>query len=189
VLDVLVTCLPHAPEPTFFPQVRGYYLAKHLARAGVTSEFRQLPLPDAACRVLICSEYQSDWDEFDQRLRGPLSAVSAERIFCLTAETLAGRPDHFSRASCEWFADRGGVLCHLPTQPMEAYEHWIGLGVDTELFGALPTGPRDRVLFDFPHGAWGDSSSHFDVGCIDFVRRALPDLIICGTGSPDSPVK
>jgi hypothetical protein len=33
----------------------GFYLARHLARAGLRAEFRQLPLPGFACKVLICS--------------------------------------------------------------------------------------------------------------------------------------
>jgi hypothetical protein len=44
MLDVLVTWLPRGDAPVTFPQVRGYYLTKHLARSGLRAEFRQLPL-------------------------------------------------------------------------------------------------------------------------------------------------
>jgi hypothetical protein len=48
VLDVLVTGLPHGEQPVMFPQLRGYYLAKALARSGLRAEFRQLPQPSTA---------------------------------------------------------------------------------------------------------------------------------------------
>ena len=56
-------------------QVRGFYLARHLARAGFNAEFRQLPLPGFGCKVLICSEYQCDMQWFERRLAGPLSEI------------------------------------------------------------------------------------------------------------------
>src|SRR4051812_29746508 len=97
MLDVLVTCHPHAGEPSYFPEVRGFYLAKHLARSGLRAEFHSLPVPGAECRVLICSEYQCDLDWFERHLAAPLSEIRAERWFCLTEYSLGNR-DHFSRA-------------------------------------------------------------------------------------------
>jgi hypothetical protein len=59
-LDVLVTCRPHrgVPDLSLFPQVRGYYLAKHLRRSGLNAEFHPLPRPGLECEVLIWSEYE-----------------------------------------------------------------------------------------------------------------------------------
>ena len=121
-IDVLVTCYPHSDRIAIFPQVRGFYLAQHLARAGLRAEFRQLPLPGFKCKVLICSEYQSDMQWFEGRLAGPFSEIRADRWFCLVDASLRGHTDDFSYEVCQWFASRGGVLCHLNHDELEPYD-------------------------------------------------------------------
>ena len=184
MLDVLVTCHPHAPEPSFFPQVRGHYLAKHLARSGLQAEFRNLPSPGTECTVLICSEYQCDMAWFDRLLSTPLSEIRAERMFCL-AEYSLGRRDHSSREYLDWFAARGGVLCQLLEEPLGPHEHWIGVGADVEAVGHL--GPRDSVVFDFSD-LNRNPDAVFDARLVGEVRRRLPGCRMVGTGPAGSSV-
>ena len=188
-LDVLVTCLPHTERLSMFPEVRGYYLAKHLARSGLRAEFRPLPVADVSCDVLICSEYQCEMDWFDRHLAAPLSRIDADRRFCLVDSSLYGRGDHFSREVCEWFGDRGGVLCHLADEHLEPYEHWIGIGVDAEVVRPAAEGRRDLVVFDFPHSNSEDPASTFDVSSLEAIRKRLPTLRLIGTGTADAPIR
>jgi hypothetical protein len=186
VLDVLVTCYPHAPEPSYFPEVRGHYLAKHLARSGLRAEFRSLPAPGVECRVLICSEYQCELEWFDTRIAGRLAKVSAARHFCL-AEYSLGERDHFSREYLDWFGVRGGVLCQRFQEPLGPYEHWIGVGVDLEALGHVDPGDRDTVVFDFA-ALVHEPDASFDASVVDAVRRRLPACRLLGTGPPGSGV-
>jgi len=122
--------------------VRGFYLARHLSRAGLSAEFRQLPLSGFACKVLICSEYQCERDWFERKLAGPFSDIRADRWFCLVDASLHGRPDHFSYEICQWFASRGGVLCHMSEllrepAPRSGYKRLRSTGWD-----ALPSSSR-----------------------------------------------
>jgi hypothetical protein len=189
VLDVVVTCLPHEPELAIFPQVRGYYLAKHLARSGLRAEFRQLPQPELECTVLICSEYQQPIDAFDRDLRPSIEAVQAERKYCMTAFSLRQEPNHFSRAYCEWFGARGGVLVHLPNAELEPFERCIGLGVDREVVDLPRDVERNRILFDFPRSRDEDASAAFDRRMLDAARAAMAGCVFVGSGPGDSPIR
>jgi len=189
VLDVVVTCLPHSDEIKSFPQVRGFYLAKHLAHLGLAAEFRPLPLADVTARVLICSEYQSPVDYFQRELEPRLRDVEADRMFCMIANSLRKDRSHFSREHCEWFAARGGVLVHLPAEEFEPYEHWIGLGVDRDVVAANAATERNRVLFDFPKSWDEDASSTFDVNLLAAARSRLSDARFVGSGPADSPLR
>ena len=189
MIDVLVTCFPHGDSVSLFPQVRGHYLARHLARAGLRAEFRQLPLPGFECKVLICSEYQSDMPLFERKLIGPFSEIRADRWFCLVDESLHDRRDHFSYDVCRWFASRGGVLCHMASGELEPYEHWIGLGVDFDVVRPAADGRRDHVLFDFPRSNIMDGAAGFDINTVDLVRQELPGYQLIGSGPADATVR
>jgi hypothetical protein len=188
-LDVLVTCSPHSEQLTLFPQVRGFYLAKHLARSGLRAEFRQLPVPSVTCEVLICSEYQQSMEWFHEHVAGPFAEIRAERLFCMADHSLGSRPGHFSGPYCEWFGARGGVLCHLTDGDLLPYERWIGLGVDPEVVRPAIDQRRDRVLFDFPKSSQHDSAAGFDLAKLDAVRERLPDLRLVGSGPPGAPIR
>ena len=188
-IDVLVTCYPHSDRIEIFPQVRGFYLAQHLARAGLRAEFRQLPLPGFKCKVLICSEYQSDMQWFEGRLAGPLREIRADRWFCLVDASLRGHTDEFSYEVCRWFASRGGVLCHLNDDELEPYEHWVGLGVDAEVVRPAVDGRRNYVLFDFPRSSSVDTASTFEVSTLDVLRQTMPDYRLIGCGPADAAVR
>ena len=188
-LDVLVTCLPHSDSVNGFPLVRGHYLAKHLALAGLRAEFHLLPASGLSCDVLICSEYQCEMEWFERHLAAPLSMIRADRRFCLVDSSLYGRGDHFSREYCEWFGDRGGVLCHLDDDRLEPYEHWIGIGVDPDVVRPARDGRRDHVVFDFPRSNSDDPASRFDARTLTAVREALPMLRLVGTGTADAPIR
>jgi hypothetical protein len=188
-LDVLVTCYAHGDTPRNFPQVRGYYLAKHLARSGLRAEFRQLPQPGLSCEVLICTEYQQDIDWFNTHLGPSLEEIRSERMYCLVDRSLARTPGHFSSAYCDWFAARGGVLCHLSDGALLPHERWIGLGVDADIVRPAADGRRDHVVFDFPRSSSHDPASTFDLRTIDTVRRRLPRHRVIGSGDVDSPVR
>ncbi len=170
-----------------FPQVRGLYLAKHLARAGLRAEFHHLPLDERASRVLICSEYQCEMEWFERHLAEPLAQAKARRMYCLTAYPIHRR-DHFSYDYCEWFAKRGGVLCHLAVGNLRRREHWIGVGVDTEVVKPS-TGPRETVLFDFPRSSSEDAAAQFNPVSLRNARVALPGCRFVGTGPADSPLR
>jgi hypothetical protein len=190
LIDVLVTCHPHDERVVSFPQVRGHYLAKHLERSGLRAEFRQLPAPGIECEVLVCSEYQCRMEWFDTHLAGPLAEIKADRMYCMAERSLAGSPEHFSRPYCEWFAARGGVLCHLLERMREPYEHWIGVGVDEDAVRrASRTGQRDIVLFDLPRTSSEDAAATFDSELLGAVRAALPRLRLVGSGPADSPLR
>lgn len=182
ILDVVVTCRHYADELLYYPQIRGYYLAKHLARLGLDAEFRQLPLPPSyRCRVAICSEYQAEMEWFQRHLLGPLTAIGADRLFCLAEYTL-GERDHFSRPTLEWFAERGGVLClGLEDQPAP-FEHWIGLGVDTDVV-PRPADVRTDVIFD-PVGV--PKADALDLVELRGIKRRLPGVRLVGTGPDDA---
>jgi hypothetical protein len=186
VLDVLVTCYPHSGVPSCFPEIRGHYLAKHLARSGLDAEFRSLPLPGAECRVLICSEYQCEMEWFDRYLAAPLAEMIAERLFCLSAYSLGDR-DHFSRPYLDWFAARGGVLCHLLDAPLAPYETWIGLGVDVDDLDGDDVVARDTVVFDFAKLVRMPEAV-LDPALVDAVRRRLPSCRVIGTGPAGAQV-
>jgi glycosyltransferase involved in cell wall biosynthesis len=186
MLDVLVTCHGHAAQPSFFPEVRGHGLAKHLARSGLSAEFRSLPVPGAECRVLICSEYQGGMDWFDRVLAAPLAEISAERLFCMSAHSLGDR-DHFSRDYLDWFAARGGVLCHLAEEPLAPHETWIGLGVDVEALDGDGTARRDTVVFDFAKLV-RKPDTVFDPALVEAVRRRLPACRVIGSGPAGAEV-
>jgi hypothetical protein len=191
VTDVLVTCHAHDPELKLFPQVRGYYLAKHLRAAGIDARFAQLPVPDGSeCEVLICSEFLCPMDWFDRHLAAPLAQVRAQRMFCMSGRSLYGREDHFAREYCEWFGERGGVLCHMTDGPLLPYEHCIGVvGVDPDAVRPAWDQPRDTVVFDFPRGGGNDMAAVFDVARLGPVRERLPDCRVVGTGPPDAPIR
>jgi len=188
-LDVLVTCHPYSDQPTKFPQVRGFYLAKHLARSGLRAEFRQLPAPSVECEVLICSDYQGDMEWFEGRLAEPLTEIRAQRLYCLIDESLARHRDHFSRPVCDWFAARGGVLCHLADGLLLRHERWVGLGIDGEVVTPAADGRRDTVLFDFPKSTQLDTSLRFDVGVLDVVREMLPTVRVVGSGPAEATIR
>jgi len=189
MLDVVVTCVRHGPEIATFPQVRGYYLAKHLARSGVDAEFRQLPLPSLQCRVVICSEYQCPIDYFQRKLEPSLSEIDADRMYCMADKALVGQHRHFSQGYRDWFiATGGGVLCHLPDVKLERHEKWIGVGVDLDVVPA-PLGPSDRILFDFPQSSTEDAAPMFDIRVLDTVRARLNGCVIAGSGPADAPVR
>jgi hypothetical protein len=81
----------------------------------------------------------------------------------------------------EWFARRGGILCHLRERPLAPYEHYIGLGVD-ETARSDGAGERQAVLFDFPRSTSIDSSSNFAPEQLAAVRRAHPGYRLLGSG-------
>lgn len=188
MLDVLVACHPHSEELSLFPEVRGFYLAKHLCRIGLKARFAHFPAPGVHCRALICSEYQQEMDWFEQYLAGPISEMYAERMFCLTDYPL-GRQEHLSRGYCEWFAERGGVLCHLDDGELGEHEHWIGLGVDAEVVRPDRSGRRDTIVFDFPFNSVKDPAARFDPAWVEVLRRRSPAYRIVGTGRPDAPIR
>jgi hypothetical protein len=136
---------------------------------------------------MICSEYQCEMEWFNRHLAPPLAEIHAERMYCLVDFSLRGLPDHFSREYCEWFAARGGVLCHLTTGELEPYEHWVGLGVDPDV--VRTTGRRDRVLFDFLRNDAVDPAATFDIATLDAVRARLPHVRIAGSGPADLPIR
>jgi hypothetical protein len=189
MLDVLVTCLGPADTISSFPQVRGYYLARHLARAGLQAEFRQLPLPGLHCKVLICSEYETEMYCFERHLAAPFSEIRADRWFCLADTSICGRSDYFSYDVRHWFESRGGVLCHMADGGLGPYEHLIGLGIDPEVVQPGIGRRRDQVLFDFPKNKTKDPAATFDIKMLDILRQALPGYRLIGTGRPDAPVR
>jgi hypothetical protein len=110
-------------------------------------------------------------------------------MYCMAARTLLGLRDQFSREYREWFAATGGgVLCHLPTDKLEPYDSWIGVGVDPDVIPA-PVGPSNRVLFDFPRSSNENAASTFDVSVLDEVRAQLSECTIAGSGPADAPVR
>lgn len=174
-----MTCRPYAEELLYYPQIRGFYLAEHLARLGLEAEFRQLPLPPSwRCQVAISSDYQAEMHWFERHLMGPLTDIGADRLFCLTDYTLGDR-DHFSRPTLEWFSERGGVLCLGLEEPPALFEHWIGLGVDAEAVpGAADV--RCAVVFD-PAGGVGKADP-IDLVELKRIKRRLPGIRLVGTG-------
>ena len=188
MIDVLVTCFPHTGKVSMFPEVRGYYLAHHLARLGLSAEFRPLPA-SVECKVVICSEYQQTKDWFDRHLAGPFSDIRADRMFCLADHSLVGRPNDFSNWYCDWFRQRGGVLVHRPSPKFLKGEHWIGLGVDPNVVRPAPDGVRNQVVFDFPMNKRCNTADTFDVGHLDHLRKKYSGLRFVGTGSPGARIR
>jgi hypothetical protein len=137
--------------------------------------------------VLICSEYQCELSWFEACLATPLSEITAARMYCMAAYPVLARR-HFSGEYCRWFAARGGVLVHLDDGSLAPGEHWIGVGVDTDVVMGS-RGARDAVLFDFPRSRRDDAAAGFDVASLDVVRSRLPRCRLIGTGPDDSPVR
>ena len=186
-LDVLVTCHPHAPTPQYFPQVRGFYLARHLARSGLRAQFRQLPVRGIKCEVLICSEYQSTAAWFERQIAGPLAEIRSSRAYCLTDAPVAGR-SHFSSTHCEWFAQRGGILFQLPVVYRPAdHEHFIGLGVDADVIRGQTVARCRRVRLS--RSGRRDTASSFDPAVAAAVRTRVPECRLVGTGPADAVVR
>jgi hypothetical protein len=167
-----------------FPHVRGHVLAKYLRRLGEEAEFRALPVA-GRYDVAICSDYLGDarWmAELERRMAG----LSARRMFCIADSGTSNR--ELYRVMTEWFARRGGVLCHLREHPLAPYEHYVGLGVD-EAARADGAYRRDAVLFDFPRSAGADASAAFAPEQLAAVRAAHPGYRLLGSGPADSPLR
>jgi hypothetical protein len=191
MLDALVCCLRHDGHPPLscFPQVRGVYLAKHLARTGLRAAFEPLPCRSRRARVLICSEYQGDADWLAFLLRRGLDDIHADRLYCLTEFSLGGR-EHESKAMTEWFGARGGVLCHLADRAMESYERHIGVGVDLDVVRFDPEATRNTIVFDFPVSSTVDQwRTKFDLDLVDRIRARYPGSRVVGTGEAHSPLR
>jgi len=122
-----------------FPQVRGHVLAKYLRQLGEDAEFRALPV-EGHFDVAICADYQGD-ARWLSLLQERMTGLTARRMFCMVDY---GATKHPSAPMAEWFAARGGVLCHLRERSLAAHEHYIGLGVD-DVVRYDPT--RARGLF------------------------------------------
>jgi hypothetical protein len=183
-MRILVFSRRHSQCPwmSTFPHVRGHVLAKYLRRLGAEAEFRALPVA-GRYDVAICSDYLGDarWmAELERRMAG----LSARRMFCIADYGTSSR-DLF-RSMVEWFARRGGVLCHLRERPLAPYEHYIGLGVD-ETVRADGAHRRHAVLFDFPRSAQEDASAAFAPEQLVAVRAAHPGYRLLGSGPADSP--
>jgi hypothetical protein len=90
----------------------------------------------------------------------------------------------------QWFGERGGVLCHLSSFPLERYEKFIGVGVDTEVVKFNPEVKRDTFLFDFPASAsvksWRD---HFRLDIFLEARTRLRNYRFLGAGDAEAPIK
>jgi hypothetical protein len=190
MLDVLVCCLAHEGRPPLscYPQIRGYYLAKYLTRIGLSAEFRSFPCPEVECRVLICSEYQGA-AEWLALLQNYLVSIRAEKLYCMVAFGLAGR-EHFSKPMTQWFGERGGVLSHLSSFPLEPYEKFIGVGVDTEVVKFNPHVKRNTFLFDFPASqtvqSWRDC---FRPDVFSVARAKLRNYRFLGMGDAPAHIK
>jgi hypothetical protein len=117
----------------------------------------------------------------------PLAQAKARRMYCLTAYPVRGR-DHYSHDYCEWFAKRGGILCHLTDGRLSRREHWIGVGVDTEIVKPR-TGSRRTALFDFPRSSSRDAAALFNTEALWAARKRLPGCRFVGTGPADSPLR
>lgn len=178
--DVLVTCHRHADVPSSFPQVRGALLADALRRIGVAAAFAPLPAAPGKAEVVISSEYQLDDGAFARAFQRQLAELAAERYFCLIDESLSDHPDHFSRPYCDWFAQRGGVLFHLPSPRWLPGERWIGVAVDPSVI-PIPAADRRRIIFDYPSSSPGGVPAEV----VDAVAAARPDLVTIGSGYAD----
>ena len=147
--DVVVCCKPYGGPGAVchFPNVRGFYLAKYLARTGLKATFSTYPCSKLTSRVLICSDYEGGADWLEGFLP-ELLAVEAGRLYCMADASLRGR-DHEAKPMHEWFKARGGVLLHLSWNSAGTYEHVTGLGVDTEVVRYDPEEIRNVIVFDF----------------------------------------
>ena len=166
-----------------FPHVRGQVLADALRGLGQEAEFRTLPVAghwDAA----VCSDYQGDQRWLDELVRR-MAGLSATRLFCLADGGTTGLAE---RQMSDWFARRGGVLCHLREWPLAPFERYVGLGVGDDV-RYDPTRPRRAVLFDFPRSTTIDTSRGFARERLDAVRRAHPGCRLLGSGPADSPIR
>lgn len=191
-LNVLVTCRPHTTSAalSLFPQVRGYYLAKHLRQSGLAAEFLPMPQPGIAAEVLIWSEYESEIGYFRQHFEPLLRQVQARRMFCMSA--IGAPPGFFSAEVGRWFGSadggKGGVLCHFSVWKLRSYEHLIGLGVDLDAMPE-PAARRDAVIFDFPMAKGSISWEHFDPDALAEVRRRLPGKRLVASGPGEFPYR
>jgi hypothetical protein len=185
--DVVVCCKPYGGPGAFchFPNVRGFYVAKYLARTGLNAVFSTYPCSGLTARVLICSDYEggAGW------LQGfvpELLAVNAERLYCMADASLRGS-EHEARPMHEWFAARGGVLVHLSWNPLEKHHHIIGVGVDTEVVRYRPEEIRNVIVFDFPSSKRVQAWKAFRPQLLRVLRDALPGCRFVGTGPADAP--
>ena len=171
---------------SLFPHVRGHVLAKYLRQLGVDAEFRALPVP-GHYDVAICSDYQGDarWLEL---LLSKMIGLSARRYLCMVDYGISGYRGPQWAPMTDWFAARGGVLCHMREQPLEPWEHFIGLGVD-DVVRFDPTRDRRAIFFDFPTSARRDSSASFAAERLDTVRRAFPEHRLLGSGAAGSAIR
>lgn len=185
-MRILVFSRRHSGHPwmSTFPHVRGQVLATALRRLGEEAEFRALPVA-GAYDVAICSDYQGDARWMD-KLERRMADLAARRLFCMADQGVSR--DHFSWPMIEWFAQRGGVLCHLRERPLAARQHHIGVGVD----GPAPrdgAGERRAVLFDFPRSSRVDAAAAFAPEQLVAVRRAHPGWRLLGTGPADAAIR
>jgi hypothetical protein len=96
--------------------------------------------------------------------------------------------DHYTKPYCDWFAERGGVLCHLRRFEFAECEHRIGVGVDAEIVRPDRRYARDTVVFDFPFDPdFKDPAATFDSAWVEVLRQDSPTWRIIGTGRPDAP--
>lgn len=184
-MRVLVFTLRHSQFPwmSMFPHVRGHVLAKFLTRQGVEAEYRTLPV-EGDYDVAICADYQGD-ARWLGVLTARMSGLRAARWFCLADYGTTDKP---YAVMAEWFAARGGVLCHLDCRPLAAFEHHVGLGVDDTVRFDSRT-PREVVLFDFPRSQRVDPAAAFARATLDAVRAAHPGRRLVGTGPADAPIR
>ncbi|HSP95719.1 MAG TPA: hypothetical protein VL049_00560 [Candidatus Dormibacteraeota bacterium] len=185
-MRILVFSLRHSKFTwmSTFPHVRGHVLATYLRRMGEDAEFRALPV-EGRYDVAICSDYQGDarWmGLLEERMAG----ISARRMFCMA--DYATTAEHWSTPMIEWFAARGGILCHLRECPFAACQHYIGVGVD-ETVRADTTGERHAVLFDVPRPRRRDASASFAVEQLAAIRQAHPRYRLLGSGPADCPIR
>lgn len=189
VYDVVVCCRPYGGPGAFchFPNVRGFYLAKYLARTGLKATFSTYPCTNLTSRVLICSDYEggADWLA---RFLPELLAVRAERLYCMADASVRGR-NHEAEPMHAWFKARGGVLVHLSWNSVETDEHLTGLGVDTEVVRFYPDEIRNAITFDFPSGQHVEAWKDFRPELLAKLRDALPGCRIVGSGPRDAPIK
>lgn len=182
-MRVLVFALRHEQFPwmSTFPHVRGALLATSLRQLGVDAEFLALPV-DANCDVAICADYQGD-ERYFGVIQRRLTGLSARRWFCMSDDSTVG---HFSAPMGEWFAQRGGVLCHLRHRPLAPYEHYIGVGVDAAYD---PAAERRAIFFDFPRSSVRDASLSSVPARLAAVRDAHPALHLIGSGPADCAIR
>ena len=184
-MRILVFSRAHAQFPwmSTFPHVRGHILATHLRQLGEDADFRTLPVA-GHYDVAICSDYQGD-ARWMASLEREMAGLTARRMFCMAD---SGRMHHFSTPMLDWFARRGGVLCHLRHGDLAPQEHYIGVGVDAAVRPDPPPA-RGAVFFDFPRSQRNDASLRFAPERLAAVRRAHPHCRLIGSGPTDSAIQ